>query len=32
VADMNNPDTSMIGFVQGAGLTAENAAALTTFT
>ena len=32
VADMNNPDTSMIGFAQGPGLTAENAAALTTFT
>jgi simple sugar transport system substrate-binding protein len=31
-ADINNPDTSMIGFVQGAGLTAENAAALDTFT
>lgn len=29
--DINNPDTSMIGFVKGAGLTADNAAKLDEF-
>jgi simple sugar transport system substrate-binding protein len=30
-SDINNPETSMIGFVKGAGLTAENAALLDEF-
>lgn len=30
-SDMNNPDTSMIGFVKGNGLSAENQAKLDTF-
>lgn len=31
-SDINNPDTSMVGFVKGAGLTSENAATLDEFT